>query len=1196
MVKAFVKPSLFVLKLLLALIAALCLVAAALVLRLERGPITLSWFIPMTEVFISKGLAPDSEVEMGGLVLERDADANAYRLHLRRVQILGPDGELRAAAPAVAISFAVNDFFSPRLGPSQIVSREAFVLVVRDNAQSISVPALAKRRSAPIANFLNQLLGAELFESALAHVELKRTQIKFVDEGSNRDWFTKDGAFTYQRHDEGFDANLEATLNVGGTIATLEGSADFSTQSGAMSIDVAGHALPIGDILGTLYGERATLISAPVTGKAGFVFSREGRVLSAAFSAEIGEGRLRVGGPIGALDVQHMTLDTTFDPERNVFDVALFSYEVEQNRAELGGVIDLDYGAAGITPSVIRFDLRARDMNLDSFGVFEAPLDISQANARGAFDVNSGRFSLASFDALVFDNPVSGSFSFQPGAPGSFKDYHPDPMNSENAMVGVLPMPELEVVVPDRASPAIEATLNIGGTLDHKRLLQLWPVQAASGARDWVAEKVSNAEITNISGKIDLPMGAVDVYGRVPDEAVSLTFDTRNVNAYYHSKMKPIMGAHGSGEVRGNSFKLIANGARVGRVRFNGGAVEFPTFVPKWQPTYYRFDASGDAKHILGLLDQKPLSLLSKISLSPDQFSGNTRVKVTMMRPNKRTVPMEELSYEGYATFSGVTAKSIAADADFYDMSGRIDLRARSLSVAATGQFAEMPLELEWHHKYYRKDGDGYVKISGTADSSFADHFGIASRQYLRGDVPFSAKFTGQFGAFRGGSAQIDLSAAALSLPQLGWRKQAGVSARSSLTFTQNTKGLNVDELSISGDGIDVRGRFSLDADSLLQHLKVERFYLGDAADISVDAQRTDDRQLDVVVLGKYLNFGDMIAQRLGGDDRALSDKQVADADNARESGAFIASPLKLLARIDALRLRNGVIHKDATADFFKDANKWQNLSYSALEGGGTPISMSLVHLGAEDGNADTLVTRVGDVGQFLAGVFGLKSVKGGEGVVELTLPAPTSSGLTGTFDARDITVVDAPILAKLVAAGSLSAIGDLLGGEGIEFATAHSKFGMKDGVLRLDEARASGSAIGITARGDVQLSSAPVLKLTGAIAPLFGVNAFLQDAPILGDILIGKKGEGVIALSYSVDGPSSSPTLSVNPLSALTPGVFRQIFEGAPEPAHAREAAEVPAGVEETELSDLSDAPVANAPANDNDEPDAPQEETAPN
>ena len=61
---------------------------------------------------------------------------------------------------------------------------------------------------------------------------------------------------------------------------------------------------------------------------------------------------------------------------------------------------------------------------------------------------------------------------------------------------------------------------------------------------------------------------------------------------------------------------------------------------------------------------------------------------------------------------------------------------------------------------------------------------------------------------------------------------------------------------------------------------------------------------------------------------------------------------------------------------------------------------------------------------------------------------------------------------------------------------------------------------------------------------PIYALNSALGNAPIIGDILVGKKGEGLLAFSYRVSGETGNPSVFVNPLSALTPGIFRQIFQ----------------------------------------------------
>ena len=66
-------------------------------------------------------------------------------------------------------------------------------------------------------------------------------------------------------------------------------------------------------------------------------------------------------------------------------------------------------------------------------------------------------------------------------------------------------------------------------------------------------------------------------------------------------------------------------------------------------------------------------------------------------------------------------------------------------------------------------------------------------------------------------------------------------------------------------------------------------------------------------------------------------------------------------------------------------------------------------------------------------------------------------------------------------------------------------------------------------------------IQMQGVISPVYLLNG-------IGSVLT-RKGEGVIGFNYNLTGPVSAPKVSVNPLSALTPSIFREIFRRpAPE------------------------------------------------
>ncbi|MBU6234951.1 MAG: hypothetical protein KGQ41_03825, partial [Alphaproteobacteria bacterium] len=72
-----------------------------------------------------------------------------------------------------------------------------------------------------------------------------------------------------------------------------------------------------------------------------------------------------------------------------------------------------------------------------------------------------------------------------------------------------------------------------------------------------------------------------------------------------------------------------------------------------------------------------------------------------------------------------------------------------------------------------------------------------------------------------------------------------------------------------------------------------------------------------------------------------------------------------------------------------------------------------------------------------------------------------------------------------------------------------------------------------------------------GTAIPMSEINGLISSIPLVGDILTGgNKNSGIFAATYTMKGNSADPSVSVNPLSVLTPGILRRIlFEGGDKP-----------------------------------------------
>jgi hypothetical protein len=144
----------------------------------------------------------------------------------------------------------------------------------------------------------------------------------------------------------------------------------------------------------------------------------------------------------------------------------------------------------------------------------------------------------------------------------------------------------------------------------------------------------------------------------------------------------------------------------------------------------------------------------------------------------------------------------------------------------------------------------------------------------------------------------------------------------------------------------------------------------------------------------------------------------------------------------------------------------------------------------------------------------------------------------------KNFQMINQPLISRLFSAGSLTGLGDLMGGTGITLNEWNFPFTSKNNVIGVNGSRAAGPAICATSDGYIDRPHG-TLALKGSLVPACGVNSVLSNIPLLGDIIASKKGEGILSATYSATGNMEQPNISTNPLSMLAPGIFRRIFEG---------------------------------------------------
>lgn len=1077
-------------------VAAVLACTAFLFWRVQTAPVVLDWSAPLVRSLANATVLDGAVARIGKISLSRSNEPGGYRLDLQNVSLGASDGGASAKLPTVEIEFFPSDLLSAKAGPRRILVEGAHLRIVRrgDRKLRLEFEDSGNER----ARVFRSLTGGAYFREAFKRADLRNTSITFHDEATGRTWRGSHGDALVERTADGYAAELKSEFDIGGSAADLELRSRYDVSTEIISSQLHLRDAPVGDLVAVLFGEDAQLLTSPISGDAVIDMSSDGKVLASRIELIANKGRLTLGG--WSTDISRFSASAGFDPKRNEFDVKNVEWDSAAGFGSLSGVVALEADAAGKGVARVNFSVAGEGLTLILPSMFDDAVTIDKTSVRGVYDIAAKKFDVAALSMGFLGASLGGRFS----------------------------------IAKERGvSPAVTAAIKIDGPLSPGALLKVWPKTLALGARDFVEARMPAGAFSAVDFTMDLKAGAVAADGALPDEAMSLGFRADDAEVFYAPEMTPLSGVSGAGMLHGNSFHFDAEKATVADIRLIDGKVDIPVLMPKGQPAIFRFKARGDAGDMLRILDEAPLSVLKDTSFSAPQFSGPATATVEIRRPNLRLAPPEDYRFNGVAFFEKLAVEGLIGEASLTGGKGRLDLKTDGMVIKGAALVGDAPVTIEWRQRFSGAGDNTFIDIKGVANSATADLFGIPTRQMVQGAVPFTAKATGGVDALRALELEADLTGAALASEQFGWMKPAGAPATGKATFAFSPEGTKISALSLDGGGAAIAGSADFDATGAITAIDIPAFTLAGAADLAIRGARAGDGSLALTVDGAYLNAGEMIRTAIG--------------NGFGDSGG--KSPFSVAARIGRVDFRAGASYGDASLYFRRGANSIDALKFTAVDAAKKPLSIELKQ-GAEGGGGEqTVEARAEDVGMMLGGIFGLTSVRGGEGWLDFSFtPGVPGAPRKGALAAHDLRVVKAPLFAKIFAAGSLTGLADLMSGEGIEFKNAMARFAIEDGAVRVMDARATGPSVGITAQGSFALEGDRAVTLSGAVAPAYQFNSFLGKAPVIGGLFVNRKGEGLLALSYDVSGPAAEPRVTVNPLSALAPGVFRRMFEGVRE------------------------------------------------
>ncbi|MBB4001651.1 hypothetical protein [Aurantimonas endophytica] len=686
---------------------------------------------------------------------------------------------------------------------------------------------------------------------------------------------------------------------------------------------------------------------------------------------------------------------------------------------------------------------------------------------------------------------------------------------------------ELKMVARDLTVPDVKA---------------FWPFFLADGARNWVLAHLE-ADGTVTSGSVGLDLGmkrlaAIMTPDTGPtDEEFQLALDLEGVSFRTIGEMPTVEAASGRIEAKGSTTVVSIESAALrdeAKVALMPSSIEFGR-TDEGTVALLSLNLAGDATALVGLANREPVRALRQLDWRADEVSGRAELGVGVAFHLPRPPLRADLAAHPAPSPVRLESWSVVADLDSVELKRKIAGHAISavsgiVSLAPGSAIGEVdalvdgvPATINFSQPL-APNPVGEPSLTLTASLEGAEVKALLPKLGEMLDGPVSARLTRSGERFIG---SVDLGSARLSVPTIGWSKGPGVPATLDFELAMEGDRIVLPTAELKGEGFSAQG--TVEADSAgLRRLDLKRASFNRDDSVAATIERSDSGYA-IAVSGSSLDARAMLGR--------------LKTDWSGSSGGGSAGNLTVSVKVDRLLGFDGEELRDAAISYRNGGRGGLAASLTGTTPRGNPVNLTIEP--GEQGRAIRL--DAGDAGALLrfAGLY--KRMAGGS--LGLRLTGNPEGRISGPLQLRDFTLVDEPRLASLVGtsrADPNSLAGAL--GRDLEVSQAYfdtasmglswdgSRLVAYDGILR-------GPIFGSSFEG-VLYDTARQIDMSGSFMPAYGVNRLFGAIPFVGGILGNGAEGGLIGITYRLAGPFGDPTLAVNPISAIAPGIFRRIFE----------------------------------------------------
>lgn len=680
----------------------------------------------------------------------------------------------------------------------------------------------------------------------------------------------------------------------------------------------------------------------------------------------------------------------------------------------------------------------------------------------------------------------------------------------------------------DNGPPGVSLSLNVHD-MPVSHVKQLWPWFSARNARLWVLGNLFGGTVTDgnlqfqvVPGRLGngVPLTGDEVFGRFQIEGSR--FDTAG-------RIPPVRDAVGVVAFHGNDVDIALLSGSVympsGRtVAASGGTLTIKNANRPIVVGGLDIDVAGEAPAIAELASYEPINAMRHVGLAPEDLSGTVTGHVRADIPLTRGMDTSKLDWLVSLDYQDLSLAKPFEDQTVTEADGSITVGPKQAVISAEAKLNGIPAELDLVEPLADDGPARSRKVTLILDDKTRDASMPGLSDLLSGTIKVAIDKSGEDAQ----QVSADLTNARLDIPWAGWSKGAGIPAKVAFNMAKSGSTTTLSDFALDGKSFSIDGNVTL-VNGALSAARFSKVALNRGDDVAVSVKRAG-KSYAVDVSGASL------------DARSLIKQFTSDVDTATKGAGSDA--ISVSADVASLTGFHDEVLSNLKLEYSAAGSRVNGLNVTAAASSGAPITIN--NTTSEGGRV--LRVKSADAGAILRFLNVYEHMEGG--AITLSLSGAADGPMKGQVDARNFYVVNEPKLASIVSttpAGDTRSLNEAVKGNidtsRVQFERGFAEIDKGSGYLRLANGLLRGPRIGTTFQGTLYDPNNN-MDMTGTFMPVYGLNRIFGELPLFGPLLGNGRDRGLIGVTYRLRGNANKPTLNVNPLSVVAPGIFRSIFE----------------------------------------------------